>query len=401
MEMNEQRKKHLCSEEAGAVGGEVQSGLILGGEAVSKNMQCRIARFCQNIALELEILQLREELARHERLELAMRKLNENLSEIDSEDFWLRLTQISAELMRAERSSLLLFDEKSNTFTVKAAIGNNADIIKKEKENPGKRVARQVLENGESLVAADIDKLGLQAAPLEWKYKSKSFISCPLTIGTRKIGVLNLTDKTDGGIYSEYDLEFLNAIAPQLAVLIDRAALKDKAGEFEQLSVTDAVTGLLNRRYLEERIAEEIKRSNRHGFPMSFIMIDVDNFKAYNDSFSHPEGDRALKLIAHCLKDTLRGADVAARYGGEEFSILLPQTTFEEAKIIAERIREKIESTKFPNRQVTVSIGVSSYSRLICSAKKIIAAADKALYKAKRHGRNNVQVYENINTVKV
>jgi diguanylate cyclase (GGDEF)-like protein len=401
MEMNEQRKKRLGSEEAGAVGGEVQSGLILGGEAVSKNMQCRIARFCQNIALELEILQLREELARHERLELAMRKLNENLSEIDSEDFWLRLTQISAELMRAERSSLLLFDEKSNTFTVKAAIGNNADIIKKEKENPGKRVARQVLENGESLVAADIDKLGLQAAPLEWKYKSKSFISCPLTIGTRKIGVLNLTDKTDGGIYSEYDLEFLNAIAPQLAVLIDRAALKDKAGEFEQLSVTDAVTGLLNRRYLEERIAEEIKRSNRHGFPMSFIMIDVDNFKAYNDSFSHPEGDRALKLIAHCLKDTLRGADVAARYGGEEFSILLPQTTFEEAKIIAERIREKIESTKFPNRQVTVSIGVSSYSRLICSAKKIIAAADKALYKAKRHGRNNVQVYENINTVKV
>ncbi|MBA3634014.1 MAG: sensor domain-containing diguanylate cyclase [Acidobacteria bacterium] len=399
--MNEQRKKRLGSEEAGAVGGEVQSGLILGGEAVSKNMQCRIARFCQNIALELEILQLREELARHERLELAMRKLNENLSEIDSEDFWLRLTQISAELMRAERSSLLLFDEKSNTFTVKAAIGNNADIIKKEKENPGKRVARQVLENGESLVAADIDKLGLQAAPLEWKYKSKSFISCPLTIGTRKIGVLNLTDKTDGGIYSEYDLEFLNAIAPQLAVLIDRAALKDKAGEFEQLSVTDAVTGLLNRRYLEERIAEEIKRSNRHGFPMSFIMIDVDNFKAYNDSFSHPEGDRALKLIAHCLKDTLRGADVAARYGGEEFSILLPQTTFEEAKIIAERIREKIESTKFPNRQVTVSIGVSSYSRLICSAKKIIAAADKALYKAKRHGRNNVQVYENINTVKV
>ncbi|MBA2494915.1 MAG: diguanylate cyclase, partial [Acidobacteria bacterium] len=300
--MNKQRKKHLGSEEAGAVGGEIRSGLILGGEAVSKNMQCRIACFCQNIALELEILQLREELARHKQLELAMRKLNENLSEIDSEDFWLRLTQIPAELMRAERSSLLLFDEKTDTFTVKAAIGNNADAIKKEKENLGERVARQVLESGESLVAADIDKIGLQSAPLEWKYKSKSFIICPLAIGKRKIAVLNLADKTDGGTYSEYDLEFLNAIAPQLAVLIDRAALKDKAGELEQLSITDAATGLLNRRYLEERLAEEIKRSNRHGFPMSFMMIDVDNFKAYNDNFSHPEGDRALKLVAHCLK---------------------------------------------------------------------------------------------------
>lgn len=379
-----------------AVGGEIRCGLVVDDENVDKKTQHHIARFCQNIASELEILRLREKLARRDLLELALQKFNANLSEIDTEDFWSRLTQISAELMRAERSSLLLFDEKSETLTVKAAIGSNADIIKKEKENLGVRVARQVLDDGKSLVVENVDKIGLRAAPLEWKYKTKSFISYPLKIGTRKIGILNLTDKTDGEIYSEYDLELLHAIVPQLAVLIDRAALKHQAGEFQHLSVTDALTGLLNRRYLEERIAEEIKRSNRHGFPMSFMMIDVDDFKTYNDNFSHPEGDKALQLVAHCLKDTLRGADVAARYGGEEFSILLPQTNSAEAETIAERVRERIASTEFQKRQVTVSIGVASCSKIICDAQEIIAAADKALYEAKRNGRNKVQVFENL-----
>lgn len=379
-----------------AVGDEIRCGLVLGDGDISQNIQSHIARFCQNIASELEILRLREKLTQRNLLELALRKFNANLSEIDTEDFWSRLTQISAELLRAERSSLLLFDEKSEVLTVKAAIGSNADAIKKEKENLGVRVARQVLQDGNSLVVTDVDKIGLQSAPLEWKYKSKSFISYPLKIGKRKIGVLNLTDKTDGEIYSEFDLELLHAIVPQLAVLIDRAAIKNKAGEFEQLSVTDDLTGLLNKRYLKERIAEEIKRSNRQGYPMSFMMIDVDNFKTYNDNFSHPEGDKALKLVAHCLKDTLRGADIAARYGGEEFSILLPQTNSAEAETIAERLRQRVESTAFPHRQVTISIGVASCSKIVCDAQEIVASADKALYVAKRNGRNNVRVFEKL-----
>ena len=382
-----------------AVGGEIRSGLIAGDKNISVKTKRHIVRFCHNIASELEVLRLREEVTKRGWLTRAVQKFNENLSEIDSEDFWLRLIQTSAELMKAERSSLLLFDEKSDTLVLKAAIGSNADAIKNKKGVLGERVARLVLDSGKSLVVTDIDKIGLQTAPAEWRYKSKSFISYPLTIGARKIGVLNLTDKTDGEIYNELDLELLKAIVPQFAVLIDRAALKHKAGEFEQLSVTDALTGLLNRRYLEERLAEEIKRSNRHGFPMSFMMIDVDDFKSYNDNFSHPEGDKALKLVAFLLKDTLRGADIAARYGGEEFSILLPQTTTDEAKIIADRIREKVESTSFPNRQVTISVGIASCSEIICNAQEIIAAADKALYSAKKQGRNNVQIFEEINSV--
>ena len=378
------------------VGNEVRSGLVVGDADVNKKKERQIVRFCQNIASELEILRLREEVTRRGWLAQAVQKFNQHLDDIDSDDFWSRLTQISAELMRAERGSLLLLDEKSDNLILKAAIGNNADAIRNETKNLGERVARQVLNSGKSLVVPDIDKIGLLTAPPDWKYKSKSFISYPLTIGSRKIGVLNLTDKIDGENYTEFDLELLNSIVPQFAVLIDRAALKHKAGEFEQLSVTDALTGLLNRRYLEERLAEEIKRSNRHGFPMSFMMIDVDDFKSYNDNFSHPEGDRALRIVAESLKDTLRGADIAARYGGEEFSILLPQTTSDEAKIIAERIREKVATTAFPNRQVTISLGIASCSQIICNPHELISAADKALYRAKNAGRNNVQVFEEL-----
>ena len=170
--------------------------------------------------------------------------------------------------------------------------------------------------------------------------------------------------------------------------------MKEKAGEFEQLSVTDPLTGLLNRRYIEERLMEEIKRSNRHGFPMSFVMLDVDSFKSYNDHFGHPAGDLALKMVGHVIRETLRGADVAARYGGEEFAILLPQTTSEEAATIAERIRRNIEGANFPHRTVTASIGIASCSADLCSAPNIVYAADKALYKAKHEGRNRVVSFE-------
>ncbi len=244
------------------------------------------------------------------------------------------------------------------------------------------------------MIVPSIRNSSVEPAPTDWKYKTESFISYPITIGDRKIGVLNFADKVDGTAYREFDLQLLRSILPQIAMAIDHATLKNKAGEFEQLSVTDALTGLLNRRYLEERIDEEIQRSNRHGYPMSFLMIDVDDFGDYNKKYLHTEGDKALQLVGQCLRETLRGADIAARFGGEEFSILLPQTTLDEAEIIAERIRNNIESTSFPNRQVTVSIGIACISLSIKSVSDLIESADKALFAAKHNGKNNVQIFQ-------
>lgn len=374
------------------MGGKIQAGLIAADSLASENVAAGIARFCRSATAELEIIKLREELSRRSVLASAVRRFNDAVKNVDAENFWDKLMQISADLVKSERSSLLVFNEKTESLAAKAATGASAEIIKTENEHLGERVALRVLHEGEPLIVKTASETKLSSAPSERSYKTDSFISYPIIIGERRIGVLNVTDKAGGGRYDEADLEILSAIVPQIAVIIDRAGLKHKAGEFEQLSVTDSLTGLLNRRYLEERLAEEIKRSNRHGFPMSFLMLDVDDFKSYNDNFSHPEGDRALQIVGQTLKETLRGADVAARYGGEEFSILLPQTTLEEAAAIAERIRERIENTEFPKRKVTVSIGIADCSQTNCTPRKLISAADAALYEAKRKGRNNVQL---------
>ncbi|MGI8555603.1 MAG: diguanylate cyclase, partial [Pyrinomonadaceae bacterium] len=345
-----------------AVGGKMRGALIVGDEIEDENVKKYITRFLKNVASELEILRLRRELERQTRLSKAVQKFNESLKNIDAEDFWSLVGQASAELMQAERGSLLSFDETAQKFSVKAATGSRADIIKAENETLGEKIAQNVLNEGKSIAVENIEATGFLPAPPEWNYKTKSFISYPIKIGSRKVGVFNVADKIDGGFYDESDLELLEAFAPQIAVALDRTLLKKRAGEFEQLSITDALTGLLNRRYLEERLAEEISRSQRYGYPVGFMMIDVDEFKSYNDRFTHPEGDKALKIVGRLMKETLRGADVAARYGGEEFSILLPQTNLAEVHTIAERIREKIEREDFPNRQVTVSIGVAVVS---------------------------------------
>jgi diguanylate cyclase (GGDEF)-like protein len=134
------------------------------------------------------------------------------------------------------------------------------------------------------------------------------------------------------------------------------------------------------------------------------MMIDIDDFKLYNDQNGHQAGDRALEITAQCLRAALRKVDVASRYGGEEFSILLPQTNLQEAGVIADRIRRKIYSTLFthgksqPLGAVTVSIGLSAFSPALDSAEAIVRAADRALYHAKRHGKNRAYAYQGVQT---
>lgn len=376
------------------VGGEIPSALAVLDDIPAADIRRQVARLCHSLAPQLEILRLRGEVVRRETVSQAVRKFSRGLKHVDSDDFWLHLTQVAAELMQAERGSLLVVDEATGDLVIKAMVGARGDIS--TDAEPGSRVARIIVERGKPALVADVEKAGLSPAAAERGYKTRSFLSTPLSIGNRHIAVINFTDKATGGEFDRDDLELLQEITPQIAVAVDRAILKEKAGQFQQLSVTDALTGLLNRRYIEERLIEEVKRSNRHGYPMSFILLDVDHFKSYNDQFGHPAGDEALKLVGQVLRETLRGADVAARYGGEEFAILLPQTTNDEAATIAERLRANVEATTFPCRPVTISIGVASCSNELCTTDGIVLAADKALYAAKHSGRNTVQIYDEI-----
>ncbi len=375
------------------VAGEISSAVATLDTISDDDAKKQIARMCQSIAPQLEILRLRSDVARRELIGGAVRRFSDGIRSVENDDLWLSLTQNAAGILQAERASLLVYNNTAESLEIKSIIGSRNEFD--AGEDAGSRVAKVIFDRNEPVIVTDISKTGLP--PIDERgYRTASFLSCPVTIGGNVIAVMSFTDHAENKPFDKESLELFQAIAPQLAVSIDRATLKERAGEFEQLSVTDALTGLLNRRYIEERLMEEIKRSNRHGFPMSFMMLDVDEFKSYNDTYGHPAGDEALKMVGHIIRETLRGADVAARYGGEEFAILLPQTISEEAVTIAERIRSNIEETAFPHRRVTLSIGVASCSAELCLAENIVSAADKALYNAKHKGRNRVQAFEDM-----
>ncbi|MDX6530838.1 MAG: hypothetical protein QOH41_3128 [Blastocatellia bacterium] len=328
----------------------------------------------------------------------SIRRFTEQIDASEPAQTYASILTQAADLVSAERGSLLLFDESANVLTMTASRGMRASINEVAPIALGEGIAGSVMREGLPMVAS-IDDLGRVSLP-ERGYKTKTFMSYPIAIGTRKFGVLNLTDKTGGGAYNANDLSVIELVAPQIALAIERAAWQQRANQFQVMSITDPLTGLHNRRYLEARLAEELSRSKRYDYPLSFMMIDIDDFKHYNDRNGHQAGDRALEITAQCLRSALRKVDVASRYGGEEFSILLPQTNLQEAGVIADRIRRKINSTSFehgksqPLAAVTVSIGLSAFSPALDSAEAIVRAADRALYHAKRHGKNRAYAYQ-------
>jgi diguanylate cyclase (GGDEF)-like protein len=166
--------------------------------------------------------------------------------------------------------------------------------------------------------------------------------------------------------------------------------LRKQNEELELLSSSDALTGLHNRRFLTQRLSEELSRSYRQKTSFTVLMADVDEFKKYNDTHGHPAGDEVLKKVATILLGAVRSVDCTARYGGEEFAVLLTETTAEEAMEVAERIRKRVESEEFPSRKITISIGIAEFPNDGYTTDAVISSADEALYEAKRGGRNRV-----------
>ncbi|MEM5798159.1 MAG: GGDEF domain-containing protein [Candidatus Aenigmatarchaeota archaeon] len=168
-----------------------------------------------------------------------------------------------------------------------------------------------------------------------------------------------------------------------------------------ELAIKDYLTGVYNRGFLENELQREIRKHARERLKgLSFVMLDVDNFKKYNDTHGHQRGDEALKIVAKIMQDSVRDTDIVARYGGEEFGIVLPDTKVEEGYEIADKIRYLVERHKFygqedlPGGNLTISMGLANWPlHTIGDAKELIACADKALYKAKSSGKNRVEIY--------
>lgn len=180
-----------------------------------------------------------------------------------------------------------------------------------------------------------------------------------------------------------------------VAVGVVTGRLKRQVDSFWKDAVTDELSGLFNHRFFYHCLEKEVDRARRYHSPLALVIIDLDNFKKYNDKWGHPQGDKALACTARILQDTVRVSDTVARYGGEEFAIILPQTTLTQAKQLCERIREAMEGTPIPLQKgektepLTASFGVAAYEQEM-TALQLVEEADRILYFAKSSGKNLV-----------
>lgn len=305
------------------------------------------------------------------------------------------IVQKGIQIVEAERGSLMLFDHRKEELYIKSSVGLNKRTVSAVRIAPGEGIAGWVFQKGKPLLI----KKGFEDPRFkkfeEEEEELKSIISVPLKIKNKVMGVINADNKREGVTFSIDDLQLLFTFANQAAIAIQNARLHQKV---KQQAITDGLTGLYNFRYIKSRLEEEVKRAQRFKHYLALIMADIDDFKKFNDTYGHPEGNKALKSLANILSSNIREVDIAARYGGEEFIIILPEANREEAEKIAERIRRKVEKCNFgeekdlPGRKLTISLGITSYFQENITPQGLVRKVDQALYRAKGKGRNRVEV---------
>jgi diguanylate cyclase (GGDEF)-like protein len=219
----------------------------------------------------------------------------------------------------------------------------------------------------------------------------RSALAVPVQVRGEVLGVFAVYS-TKPDRFSDEDEALLMTIGNQVAVSVENARLYEKTLDLARL---DGLTGVANRRYLMERLTQEISRAGRYNNALSLIMMDLDKFKTFNDTYGHVKGDELLKHFARMVKAAIRISDVCGRYGGEEFCVILPNTSIKGAALLAERIRASMEEAKIviaedqPPAGRTVSIGIAEYMPGN-TLEQLLSAADSALYQAKEGGRNRV-----------
>jgi diguanylate cyclase (GGDEF)-like protein len=210
----------------------------------------------------------------------------------------------------------------------------------------------------------------------------------PLIFHGRFMGTLLVGSDDDARTWEQNELLLLHTVADQVTVAVNQAHL---FAQIQQQALTDALTGCYNRRSFEMQLERDLHLATRMRQPLSLIMLDVDNFKRVNDSSGHEAGDMALRTLAECLREELRGVDSAARFGGDEFAVILPQADLEGAVLVAERLRARIAQTDVAGfGAISASFGIATFPLHASSRDTLVVAADRALYSAKHAGRNRV-----------
>jgi len=306
---------------------------------------------------------------------------------LDTRELLKRLNDIILGVVGGSYSTIVLYDEESGRLKVHTTNVTNPAELATLMDNINCSILMDVLMKGECLLENNVDY---------YQYlftcgrNINSLMCIPLTTSSRKYGLI-LVEHTMSNVFDTENVRFLRIIAQQVGIVMENAELYLK---MKEMARKDGLTGIYNRQYFQERLQAEFREAQKNGYPLSLVMYDIDHFKKFNDMYGHLFGDKVLKSVAEVVASTLRKGDMLARFGGEEFTILLPQTSLDEAYEKVETLRKLISQhvieDNLINVSVTASFGISSYDECALNENDLVRTADYALYEAKASGRNCV-----------
>ena len=339
----------------------------------------------ENRAFREQNQSLRNELRFFEELSRAL------TSSAGKTDVLQLLTKKIKEKTCAENCTIYLVDEQTGSLTMEKTDG---PIWKKEKSAmpPGVIAARVAREGKPLLIGNMYKETGFTLKIRDFRHRINTAICVPVKSKGKILGVLELINRPSGGEFTRKDLVSMTRFTDYVAIIVERATLYEK---MQELVVTDDLTKLFNTRYMTRTIGTELLRSNRYNTSVSLIFMDIDHFKAVNDTHGHLIGSKLLVEMGQLLLRHLRELDIVTRYGGDEFVIILPQTPPQKAVKTAERIRQTVQDHVFLRKEgyslkLTASFGVASYPESANSQEELIRLADEAMYKVKHRTRNGV-----------
>ncbi len=302
------------------------------------------------------------------------------------------MLEIAAEVLPQGEAAILLLDESNKTLRVAAGQGYQSAV--RFLEIPvGQGITGRCAQTGVTQVVHDIDGLEDEETYIPGVPGARSEVAVPLIADGMIIGVFN-AESVQPHAFNDEHVQTLTVIARQAAEVIRSAQLLQ---ETRRLAVTDALTGLFNRRHFNQQLEENVSRAARYDEPLALIFLDVDHFKSVNDRFGHHAGDRCLQALARTLRENVRDSDQIARIGGEEFAVLLIRADRELALSIAERLRDRIDDLIIEEDpplpvHLTASLGIAFFREDGDDPRSLMRSADRALYTAKRLGRNRVVI---------
>jgi diguanylate cyclase (GGDEF)-like protein len=323
-------------------------------------------------------------------------EINQAIISRSGNDLLLQVLMIILRSVAAQQGSIMLVDQNTQQLLMKVVYNPNTDsspvkVHERISFSLGEGIAGHVANSGNALLCNDPlhDPRFKPYHFQEMDLGLQNLLCLPLKVDQTVLGVISLDNKP-GGFLPE-DLEQVQDSANQVAIAIKNA-------ELYELSITDGMTGLYIRRYFQDMLEQELKRSQRFNMRTALIIFDIDFFKRFNDTYGHLAGDFVIKKVASLVGGSIRdGVDTPARYGGEEFAIIMPDTGLEGAYHVAERLRESIANSEFAYEEqlfkVTISLGCAEFPAQADSRDDLIEKADIALYASKHKGRNRSTCY--------